>query len=708
MHGRPRKPPTPEEEKANDIKASKLRGLQSQFLQFHHDQIYTKEALEVCAKLVESNPEYITAWNYRKLAVERIVSQLESDSESDPDAIKAIFREELKVTERALAKNYKSYGAWYHRKWVLRKGHSSIDRELELLKLFLEQDTRNFHAWNYRRFVAPLKNRSDEEELQFTTDMINGNFSNYSAWHNRSVLLSHLLENKVEGYFPKEMVLTEENDLVHQALFTDPYDQSGWFYHHWLLNQIVKIETPLLVYTWPPPGSNLKVSADGCLDDSLPLFPITSFHLKTGQIPVVLYFSEAVEGVNSSTITLESSIHDTNTELIWSPLSTNNSGRAQAWVTHLSFPEEKFHFSQANPIKVTIGHSEGIKSISGFTLSHPTYFEFIVYLQTTAPHHADLRSLDMITWGDENFHTYEVHPKESSQIKLSDPLKSSDDNGLMAYRWNAETITSEIALFRELLSVTDCKIGKLTLARLLTALDAMISHDKTLESKEVVHFEEVLELYNDLMKLDPPHSQFYKDEHSLVLLQQLTSNPESLLRHCYNYRDPSPSRNICLRLCNLSLSRIGSVKQLLWIQMLDLSHNQLRSIEGLEAMQLLSCLNLSNNKIGSFSALEPLKQLQSLRALNISYNEIGAHSVDTRRYLCSSPLSHTAGSDWNFGEFAIDGIDFTNYWEAFSIFKDLKLTQLEIIGNVVAEEKIKLFLVKLMPALRWLDGVELQ
>ncbi|KAG5541893.1 hypothetical protein RHGRI_021656 [Rhododendron griersonianum] len=708
MHGRPRKPPTPEEEKANDIKASKLRALQSQFLQFHHDQIYTKEALEVCAKLVESNPEYIPAWNYRKLAVERIVSQLESDSESDPDAIKAIFREELKVTERALAKNYKSYGAWYHRKWVLRKGHSSIDRELELLKLFLGQDTRNFHAWNYRRFVAQLKNRSDEEELQFTTDMINGNFSNYSAWHNRSVLLSHLLENKVEGYFPKEKVLTEENDLVHQALFTDPHDQSGWFYHHWLLNQIVKIETPLLVYTWPPPGSNLKVSVDGCLDDSLPLSPITSFHLKTGQIPVVLYFSEAVEGVNSSTITLESSIHDTNTELIWSPLSTNNSGRAQAWVTHLSFPEEKFHFSQANPVKVTIGHSEGIKSISGFTLSHPTYFEFIVYLRTTAPHHADLQSLDMITWGDENFHTYEVHPKESSQLKLSDPLKSSDDNGSMAYRWNAETITSEIALFRELLSVTDCKIGKLTLARLLTALDAMISYDKTLESKEVVHFEEVLELYSDLVKLDPPHSQFYKDEHSLVLLQQLTSNPESFLRHCYNYRDPSPSRNICLRLCNLSLSRIGSVKQLLWIQMLDLSHNQLRSIEGLEAMQLLSCLNLSNNKIGSFSALEPLKQLQSLRALNISNNEIGAHSVGTRRYLCSSPLSHTAGSDWNFGEFAIDGIDFTNYWEAFSIFKDLKLTQLEIIGNVVAGEKIKLFLVKVMPALRWLDGVELQ
>lgn len=52
----------------------------------------------------------------------------------------------------------------------------------------------------------------------------------------------------------------------------------------------------------------------------------------------------------------------------------------------------------------------------------------------------------------------------------------------------------------------------------------MISYDKTLESKEVVHFEEVLELYSDLMKLDPPHFQFYKDEQSLVFLQQVNAS----------------------------------------------------------------------------------------------------------------------------------------------------------------------------------------
>ncbi|CAL5428140.1 unnamed protein product [Camellia sinensis] len=213
---------------------------------------YTKEALAVNAKLLEANPEYLTAWNYRKFAVEHILSHSEIDTEIDPDSIKSIYSEELRVTESALAKNYRSYGARYHRKWVLSKGQSSVDRELQLLGVFLKKDSRNFHAWNYRRFVAALRIRSDEEELHFTTDLINENFSNYSSWHNCSVILSHLLEKRAQGSFSKEKVLTEEYDFVHQALFTDPDDQSGWLYHLWLLEQTVKVENPLLVSTWPP------------------------------------------------------------------------------------------------------------------------------------------------------------------------------------------------------------------------------------------------------------------------------------------------------------------------------------------------------------------------------------------------------------------------------------------------------------------------
>ncbi|KAJ0539745.1 putative protein geranylgeranyltransferase type II [Helianthus annuus] len=153
--------------------------LQTQFLHNHHNNIYTKEALELNAKLIEANQEFMTAWNYRKLAFQH------SQSEADSDRIQAIIDEELRVVEIALRKNFKSYGAWQHRKWVISKGNSSTERELKLLNLFQKRDTRNFHAWNYRRFITGLKNISDDKELQFTTDMINDNFSNYSAWHNR-------------------------------------------------------------------------------------------------------------------------------------------------------------------------------------------------------------------------------------------------------------------------------------------------------------------------------------------------------------------------------------------------------------------------------------------------------------------------------------------------------------------------------------------
>lgn len=135
--------------------------------------------------------------------------------------------------------------------------------------------------------------------------------------------------------------------------------------------------------------------------------------------------------------------------------------------------------------------------------------------------------------------------------------------------------------------------------------------------------------------------------------------------------------------------------------------NDVLVMTGLEALQFLSCLNLSNNKIGSFTALEPLRQLKLLKALDISYNQIGEHSIDTTRYLFCSPLSHSVGSEWSKDEIQSYGCATTNYWEAFFIFKGLNLKQLDIVGNVIADENFRSFLVKILPTLRWLDGEKL-
>lgn len=122
---------------------------------------------------------------------------------------------------------------------------------------------------------------------------------------------------------------------------------------------------------------------------------------------------------------------------------------------------------------------------------------------------------------------------------------------------------------------------------------------------------------------------------------------------------------------------------------------------GLEAMQLLCCLNLSHNRIRSFSALDSLRHLKQLRVLDVSNNHIGGkHLVDTTRYLCSSPLS-------NSGEIGRDVP--SKYWDAYLVFRDLiKLKQLDIRGNhLIAGEEFSSFVHQVVPKLVWLDGHKL-
>ncbi|KAJ1421312.1 Protein prenyltransferase, alpha subunit [Sesbania bispinosa] len=695
MHGRPRKALKEEDEAASSAKAEKLRLLQSHFLSNHHNRIYTKEALEANAKLLEINPEWHTAWNYRKLAVQHFLSY----SHSDPNSLKSLLDEELKVVESALRKNFKSYSAWQHRKWVLSKGHSSIDNELRLLHAFQKADPRNFHAWNYRRFVAELMKRSDEDELKYTEEVIGINFSNYSAWHNRSIILSKLLKRKAEGYFPKEHVLKEEYEFVHNALFTDPDDQSGWFYHLWLIDQTVKSDSPLLVSSWPSHGSNITLQGNKCLHGSGLLNCTLS---GTGTLPVILYFNQAVEGINSSTVTLKSEL--INGDLVWKPLSTNNSNTAQVWVTYLIIGNMKLQMSKTYPLEISLGHSKGIVSSSGYHYGHPSQIAFKLCIQTAYTEPAEEQGGKITSWEDNDFQKLE-HFQESEFIVSADQLTTEVDHIPTTSIWCAEAIDKEITKFRDLLSEFDCKIGKLTLARLLAALDSLSST----HAKKMVHAEEVLQLYDDLIKLDATHFEYYKDERSLVLLHQITSTRESLQTYCHYYKGATKTiaGYVCLQLQNLSLSRIRCIENLLWVQMLDLSHNELRSIEGLEAMQLLSCLNLSHNKLCSFTALGPLRLLRSLKVLNISYNEIGSHSIDTRRYLCSSPLSHTEEFAWDRFEILSGSISATKFWEAFLIFESLNLTELDIKGNAIADENLRLFLVRVLPTLKWLDGGDL-
>ena len=260
--------------------------------------------LGLTEKLLFVNPDPAYLWNHRR---EVLCSTSSTLSPSE------FIEQEQILTQNALQRNPKAYGAWFHRKWAIRRyiellkvdAESTtqaeqtrlLKAELGLCGEFLILDERNFHCWNYRRFVIgtlinstmtngnvddldgawdfdgllqidcdfPMigaqltKDRectqNIEEDVQkkqkvdsilklmrsewvFTTEKVYQNFSNGSAFHYRSKLLPLLMQLDSVCEAPsmtKANVFEEELELIRNAIFTEPDDQTSWWYFRFIL-----------------------------------------------------------------------------------------------------------------------------------------------------------------------------------------------------------------------------------------------------------------------------------------------------------------------------------------------------------------------------------------------------------------------------------------------------------------------------------------
>ncbi|GIX80228.1 geranylgeranyl transferase type-2 subunit alpha [Caerostris darwini] len=206
-------------------------GITSKIFSKRDAKEFDEEALELTARILEKNPDFYTLWNYRREILQFL------KNEKAEEEIKRLSLIELDLTQNCLKVNPKSYSAWHHRYWVMEfNPEGDWKRELKLCNFFLSQDERNFHCWDYRRLVCKKCNVSCEEELDYSTELIEKNFSNYSAWHYRSTLLP-IVHYDASKNSVKEDVLLKEFHLTQNAAFTDPDDQSVWFYHRWLLGR---------------------------------------------------------------------------------------------------------------------------------------------------------------------------------------------------------------------------------------------------------------------------------------------------------------------------------------------------------------------------------------------------------------------------------------------------------------------------------------
>ncbi|KAF3008679.1 Rab geranylgeranyltransferase [Curvularia kusanoi] len=220
---------------------------------------YTAETLAFVTKLLNENPEYYTVWNHRRRVLIALVAE---DGQSQDD----LLQNDLQLTFALLRKFPKCYWIWNHRDWLLQKAESLLGAdaahklwtgELQLVSKMLHADSRNFHAWSYRRIVVSKIERlaatNDalqaapslaQPEFDYTTKMIKSNLSNFSAWHNRSQLIPRILSERNADAEARRAFMASELELICEAINTDPFDQSIWFYHQYLMSTISPSSPP--------------------------------------------------------------------------------------------------------------------------------------------------------------------------------------------------------------------------------------------------------------------------------------------------------------------------------------------------------------------------------------------------------------------------------------------------------------------------------
>lgn len=279
MHGVPRDAESLRTDEEKALRAKKTMAyvkLKDDALDMHKRCQYDGAALSLSARLLELNPDFYTLFNWRKLMIDHQIA-------ASPDRLAEISENELKLMELSLMKNPKSYYAWSHREWILKKGATNIQREMALVSKFLSMDSRNFHGWDYRRVVASYAINAGlithVDEFLYTTNQINQNFSNYSAWHYRTVLIPRLLDMahhhpnsvKVPDYDFKNprQVLDKEFELVKNAFWTLPQDQSGWLYHRWLLSRVLAPGSSYHVLGVDDPRTSLPTPSQEATRDEL-------------------------------------------------------------------------------------------------------------------------------------------------------------------------------------------------------------------------------------------------------------------------------------------------------------------------------------------------------------------------------------------------------------------------------------------------------
>ncbi|KAF9914588.1 hypothetical protein BX616_007974 [Lobosporangium transversale] len=548
------------------------------------------DALRVTTLLLRKSPDYYTIWNVR-----RIILQEGFLDKADDEAVDKIYNGELEFVQENLKLNPKSYWMWNHRRWCLEHmKQPHWDRELAMVSKFLELDARNFHGWDYRRYIIrqlDLKDRNATErvleraqsEFDFTAKKISQNFSNYSAWHNRSTLLIKLSQDMTEE--ERQAAADNEFDLIKNAIYTDPEDQSAWLYDLWLIGK-----------------EERSISVLGAT--------VISFH----PLEVVVAFDETVKLCNPFTVSTMLDHVAVPLQGEWKATGSDSS-MGSIWIFQQA-PGAEY----GPTVEIVIFPDDVCGVRSGSRLTSAVCFEAETLEQDFSNISGRLNRLAIgqnlmcdvskrIGPVPEPDGTMETQRTKSKFLVTS--LTTSN-----SLKDRVTLLDREIAVVRELMELEpDSKWPIQILSTLLSELRETVSIHSA-QAKTID--DECIELQEKLISIDPLRQERYEDRRTQLVFDRETLHliKDSKRFPEIEFADEQPKD---LDLSMRGLTHIPISSYLMHLHTLNLDSNAITSTRFLRNLLNVRHLNLSNNLI---EQLEGLQHAPSLEFLLLENNMI--------------------------------------------------------------------------------------
>jgi len=531
------------------------------------NKVYDEEAFNLTTKILSFNVEYYTLWNFRRKI---LLHQFETLT---PEEKEKKFENELEFQEKCVRKKPKSYWAWNHRRWILENMEKpNWKRELLLVNGMLNLDTRNFHGWDYRRYViSKSKVSTVKEEFEYTTKKISQSFSNYSAWHYRSKLIPKMITKKTKW----EKLSANEFEMVKNAEYTDPADQSAWLYHCWLLgddNNLVGIKNCYLIRN---------------VDD-------------TYTLGIELLKKIKLISSNSIQVYLNNEIQSAEFK---SPSILMNKF-SKLWIAKLS------NIKSIDDTKLKLSFKDNeIVTIDDRKLVLPE-LEF------------GLKDLLIVKENSSN-----ISDKLKSYNETCQEVKSDDQIKIVNTQPPEDVLEEELESVKELLELEpNSKWALLTLVKLLSKLgnreDEVIEVLEKLKDIDVFRKEYYLDFVSQF-KMRKCLNKSSNNEELDLSSQNLTSLP--LIDECsiFTKINLSDNKSLFKSMNEVSSPVYDALSYLVNAKTLVLNNNACNTIpKSLLSIQNLTELYLENNEFSSLEELEPLKQIKSLKTLHLGQNPL--------------------------------------------------------------------------------------